>query len=224
MTLKERINMKIKSVEVINFQSIRKLKVEFDKKGVFRFKGLNNTGKSAFLKAITTLMRNVSNNNYKDFLRDGADTFQVKMKDFHGNWVKLSRGAEDFYEWEIGGRKDRVDKTKGKVPQELQKFFNLYVETEKTKECLNVRLPREVLLFIDTTAGDNAMMLQKALGTEEYMLGIKRVDRQGREINKEVKIIEKYLEKETEKLDGSKSELAVKKQKLEEIERYEVTL
>jgi len=216
--------MKIKTVEIKNFQSLRDIKVDFEEKGVYRFKGLNNTGKSAFLKAITALMRNVSNNNYKDFLRDGEDTFQVRMTDFEGNWVTLSRGAVDFYEWEIGGHRERVDKTKGKVPQMLQRYFNLYEENEKTKECLNIRLPREVLLFIDTTAGDNAMMLQKALGTEEYMLGIKRVDRQGREINKEVTILEKYLDKETEKLDESKSELTLKRQKLDEIERYESTL
>src|SRR5699024_7201499 len=213
--------MKIKKVRVKNFQSIKDLEVDFEEKGVYRFKGLNNTGKSAFLKAMTFLMRNVSNNNYKDYLRDGEDTFKVSMEDYEGNKVTLSRGAVDFYEWDIGGIEERVNKTGGKVPVELQKYFNLYEENEKTKECLNIRLPREVLLFIDTSPGDNAMMLQKALGTEEYMLAIKKVDKQGKSIKKEVDVLDKYMDKEVEKLDRTKTELVTKQNYLSEIERYE---
>lgn len=216
--------MKFKSITIKNFQSIKDLTIDFKEKGIFRFTGFNNTGKSAFLKAMTTLMRNVSNNTYKRFLRDEEDTFEISMVDFKGNKVKLSRGAVDFYEWTIDGKEDRVDKTQGRVPIEIQNYFNLYVEEEKTKECLNIRLPREVLLFVDTSAGDNAMMLQKALGTEEYMLAIKKVDKRGREINKEAKIVEKYLEKEVDKLDTVKKDLISREYKLGEIERYEKTL
>lgn len=216
--------MKIRKVRVKNFQSLKDLSVDFEEKGVYRFKGLNNTGKSAFLKAMTFLMRNVSNNNYKDYLRDGEDTFSVGMEDYEGNTVTLSRGAIDFYEWNINGEDNRVDKTGGRVPAFLQEYFNLYEENEKTKECLNIRLPREVLLFIDTSPGDNSMMFQKALGTEEYMLAIKKVDKQGKAIQKDVDVIDKYMNKEVEKLDRTKSELVTKQQHLSEIERYEKTL
>src|SRR5699024_176344 len=216
--------MKIKRIIVQNFQSIKDLEIVFDEKGVYRFKGLNNSGKSALLKAITFLMRNVSNHSYKNYIRDEEDTFQVSMDDFEGNYVILSRGAVDFYEWSINGEKGRMDKTGGKVPQEVKKFFNLYIEDEKTNECLNIRLPREVLLFIDTSFGDNAMMVQKALGTEDYMIGIKQVDKRGREIKKEVKILEKYKEKEEGKLEEVRVEFSELDSAVSEMERYENTL
>lgn len=216
--------MKFKNIRVKNFQSLKDLSVDFNEKGIFRFTGYNNSGKSAFLKAISTLMRNASNNTYKRFLRDEETTFEITSEDFDGNTVTLSRGAIDFYEWTIDGKQGRMDKTQGKVPLEVQEYFNLYEENEKTKECLNIRLPREVLLYVDTSGGDNAMMLQKALGTEEYMLAIKKVDKKGREINKEIKLVEKYLDKEVEKLDTVKQDLITKEYNLEEIERYEGTL
>lgn len=215
---------KLKKLHVKNVQSIKDLVVTFDENGVFQFKGANNVGKSALLKALTVVMRNVSNNQYKDFLRDEEKTFEVTFEDFSGNKVHLSRGAVDFYEWEINGKKGRMDKTQGKVPLEVRDFFNLYEENEKTKTCLNIRLPRETLLFVDTTPGDNAMMFQKALGTEEYMLAIKQVDSRAREINKEVKLVEGYLEQEQETLDETNKKLATEEQSVKNMERYEEKL
>src|SRR5690625_719867 len=156
-------SMKIRKLTVKNFQSIKEITVTFDENGIFRFTGLNNVGKSAILKAMTIVMRNISNNQYKEFLRDETNSFEITVWDFSDNWVRLSRGAVDFYEWSIDGKSGRMDRTQGKVPLEVQGYFNLYEENEKTKACLNVRLPREVLLFVDTTPGDNAMMFQKAL-------------------------------------------------------------
>lgn len=205
----------------INFQSLEDVEIHFKERGVHRFAGLNNTGKSAALKGISTVMQNVSNRNYKEYIRDDEDTFEIIWEDFNNNRVHLSRGAVDFYEWSINGKKGRVDKTNGRVPKEIKEYFNLYIEDEKTNECLNIRLPREALLFVDTSAGDNAMMFQKALGTEEYMIAIKQVDRTARESEKNAKLIEKYREQEQMKLDDSNSELFTAEQSLSELERFE---
>lgn len=216
--------LKIKHLRIKNFQSIKDIEFEFDEKGVNRFSGPNNIGKSVVLKAIATIMLNVSNRYYKEFIRDEEDTFEIRLEDFEGNWVHLSRGAVDFYAWSINGEEGREDRTDGKVPVVLKKYFNLYNEEEKTKECLNIRLPDDSLLFVNTTPGDNAMMFQKALGTEDYMLGIKLVDKKGNEIKKEIKLENKYLEKETEKLTEAESDLQKTIKDVEELERYETIL
>lgn len=216
--------MKLKMLKIKNFQSAKNLEVEFEESGVFRFKGPNNVGKSVILKAISTLMRNVSNHSYKEFLRDEEDTFEIIGTDFKGNRVHLSRGAVDFYTWSIDGVEGREDRTGGKVPITLEKYFNLYIEKEKTNECLNIRLPDDLLLYVNTTGGDNAMMFQKALGTEEYMVAIKQVDSRARELKKEIQLVGKYLVQEDEKLKEAESGLKQVENAVEEITRYEEVL
>lgn len=218
------IYLQIKKLRIKNFQSVKDIELEFDSKGVYRFSGPNNIGKSVILKAISTVMLNVSNRYYKEFIRDEEDTFEIRIEGFEGNWVYLSRGAVDFYAWSIGGVEGREDRTGGKVPLDVKKYFNLYVEDEKTNECLNIRLPDDLLLYVNTTAGDNAMMFQRALGTEDYMVGIKKVDKKARELNKEIKLVDKYLIQEHEKLNDAAAELQQVTNSVEEIERYEDVL
>lgn len=216
------IGFKLSKLHIENFQSIKDLEIDFEDSGVYRFTGAdNNIGKSSLLKAISVCMRNVSNIAYKEMLRDEVDTFKVTMIDNVNNqYVTLSRGNVDFYEWKTNGQTGRMDKTNGKVPLEVQKIFNLYIEKEKTNECLNIRLPRERLLFVDLSAGDNAMIFQKALGTEDYMLAIKQVDSRAREINKEVKLEEGHLTREKEKLEEVSSKLIEDKEELAKIEKF----
>lgn len=143
---------------------------------MYWIRGKNNIGKSALLKAISTLFTNVSNNKYKAFLRDNTDTFTIRGY-FGRDWVELSRGAIDYYEWCIEGEVFRVDKTGGKVPPELRDFFDLYYEPEKTKRYLNITGADEPLLFVSTTGGDNDRLFQKALGTEDITNASKESDR-----------------------------------------------
>lgn len=213
--------MKIKNIDIKNFQSVKHISLDINERGVTRFKGPNNIGKSVILKAIKMGMQNESNRNYKEFIRDEEDTLEISITDFDGNWVYLSRGEVDFYSWNINGIEGRMDRTGGKVPKEVKEYLNLYVEEEKTGECLNIRLPGDLLLHVDTTPGDNAMMLQRALGTEDYMLGTKQVDKRERDLKKEIKLVEKYSIQEEEKLQVAQAERHKAETKLEDIERYE---
>lgn len=212
--------MRLKTLLIENFQSIKKLKLSFNEYGVFHLNGPNNIGKSAILKAIKILFTNVSNQQYKDFIRDGKTFFRVTMEDYDGNKVTLSRGSVDYYEWVIDGAKGRADKTGGKVPVIVEDYFNLYHEKEKTKEILNIRLPRSTMPFAETTPGDNYYILQKALGTEEYLLGIKKTEKEKRDVVKDISLIEKYEEEESRQLTDVNGKLARKKRELKEVSRY----
>lgn len=173
---------------------------------MYHIKGDNNIGKSNLLKAIHTLVDNVSSRKVSKYLRDNEDTFYIEGEDFDGNVVRLSRGAEDYYSWKIDGVEGRVDKTAGKVPERVSTYFNFYrsadpseVTKGKSKgktEIVNIRPPRAKLLFVDTTDGDNYLLFQKAMGTGDYLNALKLGNSQKSEGRKEVTNLTDRLEDE----------------------------
>lgn len=212
--------VQLKELQITNVQSIDDITIHFDKTGVFHLAGPNNVGKSVIVKAIRLLFLNVSNNQYREYLRDGCETMTVTGVMWSGDVLKLSRGVTDYYEWNIGRKKGRVDRTGGRVPAEVEEYVKMYVDTDKTKECLNIRMPRSVLLFVDTTPGDNAYLLQRALGTEEYLASMKLSERKRREVVKEKKIVEDYRGREEEKLKAIEGVVSENAKHLESVEGY----
>lgn len=219
------LGLRIQTLRVRNLQSMRDFTVSFDRKGVFKLDGSNNIGKSALTEAIRILAKNVPNNQYKYYLRDGCDHFIVDYVGWDGSKVTLSRGSVDFYAWELAdGTRGRSDKTNGEVPPELENYFNLYHEKEKTKQVLNLRMKDDVIPFVGTTPGANNFILQKALGTEEWLLALKAVQKTKSDSTKEVKLLDAQVEQETERLQEVTARLTKKKRSLAEVERYEAVL
>ncbi|PGT89938.1 hypothetical protein [Bacillus thuringiensis] len=219
------LGLRIKTLRVRSLQSMKDITVSFSERGVFKLDGNNNIGKSALSEAIRILAKNVSNNNYKYYLRDGCTNFVIDYEGWDGSKITLSRGSVDFYEWELAdGKKGRADKTGGRVPAELEEYFNLYHEKEKTKEILNFRMKDSLIPFVEMTAGDNNFILQKALGTEDFLLALKSVQKIKNEESKEVKVIETQLDQETERLQTITASLTQKERSLAEVERYEAVL
>lgn len=196
--------MQFKRIFIQNFQSIKELELVLDENRCYHIKGPNNIGKSAFLKALEAVARNVSSRNVDKLIRDGADSFYIEVSDFNNNVVRLSRGREDYYSWDIDGASGRIDGTAGKVPEEVKAFFNFYEDMEKSKEIVNIRPPRSRLLFIDTTNAENYYLLQKALKIEEYLAAIKLGDSQKREKKKEVQVIIDRIEETNQEIKNLK--------------------
>lgn len=216
---------RIRSLRVRNLQSIKDITVNIDKNGVFKLDGKNNIGKSALAMAIYALTKNLPNNSYKFYLRDGSEFFVIDYIGWDGSTVTLSRGAVDYYEWDLtNGESGRADKTGGKVPPELEAYFNLYHEKEKTDEILNLRMKNSVIPFVETTPGDNNFILQKALGTEDFLLGLKHVEKVKSAESKDIKLLTTQVEQEEERLADITSEVAHKSQVLKEVSRYENVL
>lgn len=213
--------MKIKRLKIENFQSISKIEFNYDETGVFYYRGDNNIGKSSILKAINTLFFNASNLTYKSYIRDGEGSFYISMEDFNGNIVQLARGIEDFYVWTINGESGRYDRTSGRVPGELVDYFEMYYD-EKTKECANIRLPRATLLGVDSTAGENNYLLQKALNSEMYTLAYKKADSKRKSIQKEVDLLFKYYDNVKENIQGMSLEEDARK--ISEMNNYKSVL
>lgn len=216
--------LKLKELTIKNVQSVKKVTIQFDENGVFHLVGANNVGKSTIVKSIRALFLNISDNQYKEMLRDDCDTFSVEGVMWSGDVLKLSRGATDYYQWSINGEEGRMDKTRGKLPSVVEKYVNMYVDIDKTKECLNIRLPRSVLPFVDMTPGENAHLLQKALGTDEFLKATKLAESKRREVAKEVKMVTGYKEREEEKLNRVQGQVSEEKIKLDKVEEYDKVL
>lgn len=216
--------MKLKKLRVRNVQSAKDVTINFGENGVFHLVGPNNIGKSVLVKSIQALFLNVSNNRYKEYLRDDCETFIVEGEMWSGDKLKLSRGATDYYEWTINGVEGRMDKTGGKVPKAVEDSVNMYVDKEKTNQCLNIRLPRSVLLFVDMTAGDTAYIMQKSLGTEEFLHSMKLSEKKRKSTAKEITTVEEYKERENVKLTALETTLSKEKTKLEKVMAYEAVL
>lgn len=214
---------KITKYHIRNFQSIKDLEIELDGDGLYWIRGKNNIGKSNLLRAMSTVFTNVSNNSYKPFIRDNCTTFKIKVW-FEDDWVELVRGATDYYEWVIDGVHGRVDKTAGKVPDELVDYFNLYYEAEKTKRYLNITSSDDPLLFVSTTGGDNDRLLQIALGTEVVMGASKRAEQLKRQATSEQKTIRTLLSEQEEQLTGMQARHDTLSDQIEQLDRLELVL
>lgn len=204
--------MKLRTLRIQNVLAIRDATIEFDENGVHHIVGPNNVGKSALVSSINILYNNIPQIEVKEFLRDNTRTFKLEATFYDGSQVTLSRGATDYYSWVINGEEGRLDKTKGKVPDVLRRYFRLYTDTEKTKECINIRLPRDVLTFVDTTKIENDYLLQKALGTEEFLLATQKAEAKKREIVAEQKRLREYIGTEGDKLEVLETNLTSLKQ------------
>lgn len=189
-------NTGLRKIRLQNVQSVSDLTLDFEKKGVYRLVGDNDIGKSAILRGINALFHNVSRSSYKEYISDWADTFIVEGWFYDGGYVKLSRGANDFYEWSIPSGSNTVMKTDGKVPLELQEYFNLYTEKDKSKITLNFNLQGDVLPFVDTSTSDNFWLSQKAFGTNILLNASKNLKSENNELGKGIKTVLTNIEKD----------------------------
>lgn len=210
----------IKSITIDDLQSVKKLELNFERNGVFRLDGNNDIGKSAILRGISALFQNVNNRSYKEYISDWAESFVVKAVFYDGSWVELSRGAVDYYEWSLPSGSGRADKTKGKVPDPVKEYFNLYSEEERTDIVLNFNLPGDSLPFVDTSTLDNYWLMQKALGTEDFLVGTKMLNKRASDTRKEIKVILEIVEKQQEKLDNITNEIKNDTNKKRPLDRF----
>lgn len=222
----------LRRVHIENVQSIADLTLDFEESGVYRLVGDNDVGKSAILRAINALFHNVSRSAYKEYISDWADTFVVEGWFYDGGYVKLSRGAVDFYEWNLPSGGNTLLKTDGKVPKELEDYFNLYTEKDKSKLTLNFNLQGDILPFVDTTASDNFWLTQKALGTNILLNANKLLKKENLDnqklvkttidnIDYEMKISEKIaneIENDSYELEMLSDGVRVINEELEELE------
>lgn len=211
-------------IEIENFQSIDFVSIPLNNTGVHWINGKPNVGKSAVLKAIQALFTNVGNHKYKEMIRDGQDAFRVKGYFGDTDWVELQRGEEDSYSWVLEGSAGVLDKTQGKVPLEVKKYFELYWTGDKIKRFLNFTLVGDQLFFVETTPGDNTLILEKALGTDRLTRVGQYSDTEKREVRSELRTMRTFLEESENKHERLMEQVSNGVERLEGLDRLEKTL
>lgn len=211
-------------IEIENFQSIEYVSIPLNNTGVHWINGKPNVGKSAVLKAIQALFTNVSNHRYKEMIRDGQDAFRVKGYFGEDNWVELIRGEGDSYTWVLDGQAGIQEKTQGKVPLEVRQYYGLYWTGDKIKRYLNFTLVGDQLFFVETTSGDNTLILEKALGTDRLTRVGKYSDTEKREVRSELRTIRNFQEESENKHEELTEKVSDWQERLEGLDRLEKTL
>ena len=211
-------------IEIENFQSIEYVSIPLNNTGVHWINGKPNVGKSAVLKAIQALFTNVSNHRYREMIRDGQDAFRVKGYFGEDNWVELIRGEGDSYTWVLDGQAGIQEKTQGKVPLEVRQYYGLYWTGDKIKRYLNFTLVGDQLFFVETTSGDNTLILEKALGTDRLTRVGKYSDTEKREVRSELRTIRNFHEESENKHEELTEKVSDWQERLEGLDRLEKTL
>lgn len=192
----------IKRVSIENFQSVANATFELEKGKVYAIHSVdpirrNNVGKSVVMSAMMLIANNINNLEKKYYIRDGEDTLRVRVEDFEGNIVEWARGEEDYYAWTINGKKGRVDKTKGKVPEEVADYFNFhfaFVNSLNKNVSLNMLTEEGRLYFVTTTDNDNYLLLKDLIGTDECVQALKKTKEKRSELESERKLFETRVE------------------------------
>ena len=211
-------------IEIENFQSIEFVSIPLNNTGVHWINGKPNVGKSAVLKAVQALFTNVSNHKYKEMIRDGQDFFRVKGYFGEDNWVELVRGEGDSYSWVLDGQAGVQEKTQGKIPLEVRQYYGLYWTGDKIKRYLNFTLVGDPLFFVETTSGDNTLILEKALGTDRLTRVGKYSDSEKREVRSELRTINNFHEEAEKKHEELTEQVSDGEERLEGLDRLEKTL
>ena len=73
----ESVYPKLLCWEVWNFMSVEHGKAEFDERNIVNFKGYNDSGKSAMLRALDVLMSNIKPTKQVEYIQDGKDYFRI---------------------------------------------------------------------------------------------------------------------------------------------------
>ena len=158
--------------EVWNFMSLTHAKAEFDEKNIVNFKGYNNSGKSAMLRALDVLLFNIKPSAQVNFIQDEKDYFRVVgyfddgvtiLRDKYSNGQSLYEMYKD--DTLIFTTKQNNHLTKvSEVPMPIADYLGV-VSYEGLN--LNTRSCFEKQLLVQTTGSENYKFLNSVLKSEE---------------------------------------------------------
>lgn len=162
------------AIEIENFMSIEKARMEFDETNILSPVGYNDSGKSAITRVIEIMCYNAYPNEQIKFIKDGAERWGVGFEFDDGveiNRFKYLNGNSLFEMFRDGkliftNRKgDNSIVSLQDIPEVIANYLGV-IEDEVTNEQLNVRRNTDRLFLINTTGGDNYKILNSVLRTD----------------------------------------------------------
>lgn len=164
----------LETLEVRNFMSYEHQVVSYDEKNIINFKGYNDSGKSAMLKAAAVLMMDAHSTKAAKFVRDGCDKFHIKATFADGVSIikeKYAKGPT-MYEMYKGGKclfsnRQADGRTLARltgIPPIIADYLGM-VDTDEG--YLNYRINTDQQLLVDTPGSANFRFLNQVLQSDE---------------------------------------------------------
>lgn len=186
-----------KSIHVKNFQSLKDVEVELAPFTVIV--GATDSGKSAFYRAISTL---ISNRRGAEFITYGEKRCTITAELEQGK-LTLQRGkatADNFYEIDDGTEKQLYTKLSGTVPEEVSNFLRI-----PAKDPINLASQFDKPYLLDTkeySSADAARILGALTNVNLVFEGARESNRRKGEASTKLKTRSADAEAVTEQLHG----------------------
>lgn len=192
---------KITAWEVINFMSFEKARAEFDETGIVNFKGFNDSGKSAMLRALSVCLMDKYKSKQAKFIRDGSEYLRIVvyfddgvsiLRDKYINGQSLYevyKGDTCIFTTKQGNKLTRIDG----VPQKIADYLGLCV-TDSV--YLNYQTNEEKLPFVDTTGSENYQAFHEVLRMEEIYRASNMINVDKNELGSAITEIESELQRD----------------------------
>lgn len=167
----------IKSFRVKNFNCVDEITIDMTESPIVCLIGGNECGKTSVLDSIAYTLYHSNPKGQKDNIRDNTSGWGTVMELEDGTEI-VRKKTDKANHWKVTysdgecWQTNKMDSGKG-VPAEVQKVIGCISESE-TKEYLNVRTYRDLLMFITTGAGANYKLMYGALKAEHISKAIKK--------------------------------------------------
>lgn len=183
---------------VENFMSIKHGKVEFDERNIINFKGYNDSGKSAMLRALDVCFFNIKPQKQTEFIHDDENYFRVVV--YFDDGVSILRdkyiNGQSLYEMYKGEQlifttKNGNTLTKvTEVPKPIQDYLGLI---SWNKVNINSRSCWEPQLLVETKGSENYQMLNTILKSEEIAVAGKTLNNDKNKLASDIDTITSQL-------------------------------
>lgn len=180
-------------VHIVNFMSLEDVTVTFDDSGIVKLVGYNDSGKSAVLRALNTLLTYSDKDKHKRWIKNGAQFFEITAYFTDGVKVSLRKFKSGQAEYTMYRGEDLLytnklnsglyDKIIG-VPEEIASYFNL--PTLPGGQSLNIGFNTDPQLLVETTGSQNYEVLNTYLSSLSLMNAVAHIKKHNNALNNEI--------------------------------------
>lgn len=175
---------RLTALELENFMSIEKARLEFDETGILNLCGYNDSGKSAITRALEVVFYNAYSNDQVNFIQDGKSHFGIGLEFSDGVEINRYKYIDGKSVWEMYKNGNVVFSNRledgiaalSDIPDVIRKYLGV-IEDEITGEKLNVRRNTDRLFLINTTGGDNYKIINTVLRADILAESVNRLNK-----------------------------------------------
>lgn len=184
---------KLLALRFVNFRSLGDVTIDLSKSPIVFLSGRNEIGKSSVTFGVRLLGTNKEPRTHKEFIRSGTAEWQIFAAFSDGTVIRRTKAekgqAFDIFKPNEKGQMEvvyHIDKLDdNEVPKPVQDYMGFCIEPE-TKEVLNVRLYKDLMLFVDTSSSTDYKVMYNALKIDSIYKAIQRGTKEANERRTEV--------------------------------------